>query len=229
MSDTPDDGDLRAAEYVLGLGDAGERRAFRAEIAGDAALARAVAGWERRLAPLAAGFAPVEPPPALWQRIAQSAFGTVTMRPAEPMPSGRAWARRLSAGAVGFALAASIAAVVILERPLPDEVPVAALLPKTAGAPVLVALSGPGGSLVIRAVGRLAAPAGHDYELWSLPAGAKAPVALGLFRHGQATVAASLVPTGSAQILVSLERRGGSPIGVPQGAVLWGGVYRGGG
>ena len=242
MSDSSDDADLRAGEYVLGLGDAAERRAFAAECATDAALAQAAADWERRLAPLALGFAPVEPPPGLWQRISRNAFTPVTSASAAsasvglasvgpasvgPPPSRGMWRARLGAGAIGFALAASIAAVMVGERaPPPQAVPVAALLPKTAEAPVLVALRAPDGRLEIRAVGPLAAPAGRDYELWSLPAGAKAPIALGLLRDGRATVR---TPTGDAQILVSLETSGGSPTGAPQGPVLWGGAYRAGG
>ncbi len=233
MSDSietgPADDDLRAGEYVLGLGDPAERRAFEAELAGHPALAGALAAWERRFAPMAVAFAPVEPPASLWARIERSAFGTGIAAAAPPSRPG-SWTRPLGAGVLGFALAASIAAVVLLERrPAPEPVPVAALLPKTAGAPVLVALREPGGGLVIRAVGTLAAPAGRDYELWSLPEHATAPVALGLLRDGVAVVAADRVPAGAGQILMSLERTGGSPTGLPQGPVLWGGAYRGGG
>lgn len=233
LSDTPEDDDLRAGEYVLGLGESAERHAFEAAFAADPALARAVARWERRLAPFAAGFAPVEPPAGLWPRIERSAFGSAA-RTVATAPSRGTWGDRLGAGAIGFALAAGIAVVVTREQAPPvivaspvlpiAAVPVAALLPKTAGAPVIVALGGPDGRLIIRAIGSLAAPAGKDYELWSLPANAKAPIALGLLRNGQATVTA---PAGAAQILVSLETSGGSPTGAPQGPVLWGGAYGG--
>ncbi len=238
MSDAPENDDLRAGEYALGLGEPAERRAFETEFGTDAALAGAVAGWEQRLAPLALGFAPAEPPPGLWPRIERSVFGGDALASVTPTPRGSGrprgvWAGRLGAGAIGFALAAGIAVVVTLERtPLAvvaspvvpiAAVPVAALLPKTAGAPVIVALREPDGRLIIRPVGSLTAPAGKDYELWSLPANAKAPIALGLLRGDQAVVTAS-----AGQILVSLETSGGSPTGAPQGPVLWGGAYGGG-
>ncbi len=70
-------------------------------------------------------------------------------------------------------------------------------------------------------MGRLAAPAGHDYELWSLADGASRPVALGLLRDGTAMVKAGRIGTGKGKLLVSLERAGGSSTGLPGGPVVW--------
>ena len=52
-----------AGEYVLGTLDADERRAAEARLAADASFRSAVAGWERRLQPLA-DLAPGAAPPA---------------------------------------------------------------------------------------------------------------------------------------------------------------------
>ncbi|MCQ8278842.1 anti-sigma factor [Acetobacteraceae bacterium KSS8] len=222
------DRDARAGEYVLGLGDAMERLAFEREMARDAALAAAVAEWERRLRPWLNAFRPMSPPQALWERLSRSAFGleSVTAIPAHPKASGR-----LLAGAIGFALAAGIAFAVVLGQPslLPSTtaLPVAALLPKSAAAPVLVVLRDNQGGLLIRSIGALNAPAGKGYELWSLPAGATRPVALGMLVDGKARVQANAIPAGRGLILVSLEASGGSPTGLPQGPVLWSGAFAG--
>ncbi|MDF9863785.1 anti-sigma-K factor RskA [Methylorubrum pseudosasae] len=67
----PAERDLRAAEYVLGTLDAGERAAFELERAVDPATEAAVRAWERRLAPLARAVPAIEPPAHIWQEIAR--------------------------------------------------------------------------------------------------------------------------------------------------------------
>src|SRR6476620_6110881 len=73
MSDDPtitgEDGHSLAAEYVLGVLDAGERRAAERRLAQDAAFAAEVAFWEERLGPLANEVPPVTPPAQVWSRI----------------------------------------------------------------------------------------------------------------------------------------------------------------
>jgi quercetin dioxygenase-like cupin family protein len=65
----PDDTDLLAAEYVIGVLDQTERAALASRLPGDDALRGAVAAWEARLVPLLES-APQTPPPAdLWSRI----------------------------------------------------------------------------------------------------------------------------------------------------------------
>ena len=62
LAPEPSDEALLAAEYVLGVLDAPARRAFAARMAKDAALAREVAQWQRRLSPMADEFEDVMPP-----------------------------------------------------------------------------------------------------------------------------------------------------------------------
>ena len=64
---TPDDADLAAAEYVLGVLPAEERRAAAERLERDAAFAREVERWEAFLLPLADAYRPEEPPP--WVKI----------------------------------------------------------------------------------------------------------------------------------------------------------------
>ncbi|MCQ8242545.1 anti-sigma factor [Rhizosaccharibacter radicis] len=231
MSDDPDfphDRGLRADEYVLGLGDATERLALEREMGSDVTLARVVAGWEQRLGPLLAGFRPVSPPQELWTRLSRSAFGkeNVTTSPARSIARGR-----LAAGALGFALAAGIAFAVVVGRslllPPAPPVPLAALVPRTAGAPVLLVWRDGDGGLLVRSIGAMEAPIGKGYELWSLRSESKIPVALGMLRNGKAMVAGSHVPAGPGLILVSLEAPDGSKTGLPQGPVLWSGAFPG--
>lgn len=68
----PDDVDTLAGNYVLGALDAEAMREVRAEARVNPLMDTAIAQWERRLTPLVAVIAPVEPPDALWQRLERS-------------------------------------------------------------------------------------------------------------------------------------------------------------
>src|SRR5260370_35750378 len=67
--DPANDGNLIAAEYVLGVLGAAERREVERRLAQEPALASEVAFWEERLAGLTDAVAPVAPPQAAWSRI----------------------------------------------------------------------------------------------------------------------------------------------------------------
>jgi anti-sigma-K factor RskA len=64
MSDTSgrEDRDLLAAEYVLGVLSAAERREAERRLQADLAFQRDVAFWEERLGGLASSIMPVTPP-----------------------------------------------------------------------------------------------------------------------------------------------------------------------
>jgi anti-sigma-K factor RskA len=68
MIENPDK-EVLAAEYVLGTLDAAERAQAQRLIASDPAFAAMVGDWERRLGELNVLVAPVEPPPAILERI----------------------------------------------------------------------------------------------------------------------------------------------------------------
>ncbi|MGZ8400965.1 MAG: hypothetical protein ACXWVI_06665 [Methyloceanibacter sp.] len=65
----PEDGRLTAAEYVLGVLDADQRRAAELRVARDMVFAREVAFWEERLGGLANAVPSVAPPRNGWARI----------------------------------------------------------------------------------------------------------------------------------------------------------------
>src|SRR5262249_26383955 len=64
-----EDSRLTAAEYVLGVLGAPERRAVEQRIARDQVFAREVAFWEERLGGLAEGIPAIAPPSNAWMRI----------------------------------------------------------------------------------------------------------------------------------------------------------------
>ena len=78
--DPADGGKLIAAEYVLGVLGAEERREVERRLAQEPALASEVAFWEERLTGLADAVAPVSPPQVTWSRI-ETAIGVAPRPP----------------------------------------------------------------------------------------------------------------------------------------------------
>jgi len=239
MSGAEDDRDLLAAEYVLGVLDGPERAEIIRRAERDAALSAAIADWEERLAPLASIVPPVAPPAALWQRVEGTCgLTTAPLSPAAEPP--RAAPARGFWGAIGFwrgttalgfGLAAAIAVVAVVNRPVPPapasapEIPVAsAVLASPKGTPAFVAEATPGKTLVLRPLARLTVASGKDYELWALPDGAKVPKALGVIAVAGQTVTMPPSLNGPMQLMVSLEQKGGSPTGLPTGPILFKGA-----
>jgi len=220
MSDTPNqDPDLLAAEYALGALDGAEREAVRARAEADPAFGRAVEAWNHRLTPLSRLTGDAVPPPDLWARIAAST-STATIIPLQaPRRTLRFW----QAGtAAALAIAAGLAAFILVRPPPPQAV---AVLTPANGAPVLLAFAMPNGDLMVRPAGRLAqVPAGHDMELWALPAGAARPHSMGVLPAAGREM--PTMPATGTRILVSLEPKGGSPTGQPTGPVIYSGQLR---
>src|SRR5262245_8734610 len=138
----------------------------------DAALARAVAEWEGRLAPLAGAVQPVRAPAGVWPRIETRLGGT---RAAASWWDRVAFWRPLGLLATG-AMAALLAVVALLPGVKPPAVETApaayiAVLsdPKTQR-PVLVATAARrDGRLSVRALDPAILPAGASLELWAVP------------------------------------------------------------
>ena len=110
MSDTPDhiapedESRVLAAEYVLGVLSAEERRAVEARMAEQASFAREVEDWEERLGGMASYVSPATPPAHTWFRI-QASLGeqplTTAVRPPSVWQSLSFW-RGLSLGSAIF-------------------------------------------------------------------------------------------------------------------------------
>jgi anti-sigma-K factor RskA len=226
-----------AAEYVLGVLEGAERDGVVRRADNDEALSRAIAAWEVRLAPLAAIVPAVAPPAGLWQRVEAScglmaASLSPVARPSTPARARGFWDALgfwRGATALGFGLAAAIAVVAVINRPVPQApapaplIPVASavLAPSSGGAPAFVAEATPDKTIVLKPLERLSLAEGKDYELWALPDGATVPKALGVISAEGQTVTLPASLKAPMQLMVSLEQKGGSPTGLPQGPVLW--------
>lgn len=242
MSDSPEDRDLLAGIYVLGVLDLEECRAVEDMARLDPAMAEAIEAWQNRLAPLATLVAPVAPAVTLWPRIASSlgieaaphplpaAVGVVQAdSPGQgaPRPSmaGRIWRSTgfwRSSTAAALAIAAGVAAFTLFQPP-PAPRFTAALAPFHAPGAVFIAETEADGALLVRPIAPVSVQPGKDLELWALPPGAKRPQPLGVLPAiGKRVTGLKLA--ADTQIMISLEPQGGSPTGLPTGPVLWAGT-----
>jgi len=228
----PDDRDLVAAEYAIGVLDGDEWAAASARYDHDADFAAEVRRWRQRLSPLYRDVADEDVAPPLWERIAAAT------RPRAAPPAQRLAAWRASAVAA-TALAAGLAAVLVLQsvRVAPPAEPrVVTRVVAAPIAPVVFAqLLEPGGkgNVVARydaADARLHVRAsdlpksGGTPELWVIAEGG-APKSLGLIeRSGSRSLAIDpavrpLLRAG-ATLAITLEDAATAPHRAPTGDIL---------
>ena len=220
-----DGGNLIAAEYVLGVLSAQERREVARRIEQEPALAAEVAFWEERLGGLADTVAPVAPPAAAWSRIEAAIGDGASAAPA----AGSLWQSLTFWKTFGIAsatlAAACIAALAYIGLVPSARAPLMATLAGSVGQPSFVAaITTTGNSLVIVPAALLTNDP-RAFELWLIPSGETRPRSLGLIQPGQPirlTIPPDLVGrvTPDATLAVSLEPPGGSPTGQPTGPVI---------
>jgi anti-sigma-K factor RskA len=215
-----------AAEYALGTLRGAARARFKRWMREDAAIARAVAEWEGRLAPMAQSVAPRRPPARLWREI------EARLGPSASSRRGFLW-RGLGLVASGAAAALVLMTFVpALQRP-PAAGYVALLSDARTQKPVLMVSARRNETrLWVRTLDPAIQVSDASLELWALPKGGK-PKSLGLIsdterpgvNHAVLRMAAVADKTlADVPILaVSLEPRGGSPTGAPTGPVLYSG------
>ena len=223
----PPPGDM-AAEYVLGVLDARERRAAEARIASDTGFSRDVAFWESRFMPLLAEIPAVPVPDYVWVRI-RSALGIApAKRAGQPRPGlweSLAFWRLLASGA--FAAAAACA-IVLFNAPRTVEpvasAPIVSTLADDNGVPGFVAIVDRAkASMTITPLA--SAPVdGRAQELWLIPEG-RAPISLGLLDATRAQIVQipdSLLAEirGGALFAVTLESPEGAPHAAPAGPII---------
>ena len=219
--DPADGGKLIAAEYVLGVLGAEERREVERRLAQEPVLASEVAFWEERLTGLADAVAPVSPPQATWSRI-ETAIGVAPRLPS--VWQSLAFWRSFGIASATLA-AASIAALAYIGLVPSARAPLMATLGGSVGQPNFVAaVTASGNSLVIVPAALLTNDP-RAFELWLIPAGVTRPRSLGLIQPGQpirleipSDLAGRVTP--DATLAVSLEPPGGSPTGLPTGPVI---------
>jgi anti-sigma-K factor RskA len=221
MAAAEDELDILAGEYAIGALPSEERAALEQRLAGEPELARRVAEWETRLAPLSEELPALTPPPEVWQRIRRS-----IAQP--PRPAARAaWWDRLGLWR-GWAVTATAAALALLGWVLATPPPapgleLLAVLDDPNGRPLWVIQAAPDASRLIARPLEEGAPAGRVPELW-------------LLREGQVISLGILASTGTSEpavqgpargelrpgdrLAVSIEPPGGSPTGRATGPVV---------
>ena len=203
MTALPDDDDLKAAEYVLGVTGLAERQAAEAQARRDPAFAARIAEWEAHFAGLDTEFASA-PAPDLMPKIEARLFPKAAR--------GSRWQRFWGVGPAIAVLALAAWFAFIPGRPDLTAV----LATQAQGVSYQAALTG--GELTITRVAGEPADGTHDYELWIIR-GKDAPVSLGVLpaEGGRLTLA----DVGEGMVLaVTLEPKGGSPTGAPTGPIV---------
>ena len=213
---------LTAAEYVLGVLGAAERRQAQQRLAHDEAFASEVAFWEERLGVLADAVAPVAPPDRAWSRIARAVRMPDPSQPRESLWRSLPFWRSFAIGAAALA-AASIGGLTFVAIS-PPRAPLLATLGTSSGQPTFVAAINAGGTSLTVVPAALLTQDPRAMELWLIPAGDK-PHSLGLISPARPVridvpreLAARMTP--DTALAVSMEPPGGSPTGQPTGPVI---------
>ena len=217
--------DLLAAEYVLGVLGAEERRQAEFRLASEPGFAAEVASWEARLGGLAEGIPAVAPPAMVWEGI--EARLSASLKPVTEHAGiwqSLAFWRTFAIASAALA-AASMAGLVYLAQAPSQRAPLLARLNAESGQASFVAAVSEGGDRVtIVPAALLSGGQQKAFELWLIPPGDK-PHSLGLIdpsRPVRINVPKSLLPqvNSNAVLAVSLEPPGGSPTGQPTGPVI---------
>lgn len=211
--------DTRAAEYVLGVLSAAERREVQRQLATDPVLRAEVEHWEDRLAPLVSEVSAVEPPTHLWRGIEEriGTSGETGLRRSR-WESLVFW-RSMAFGAAALA-AASLAALIYVGTIAPPMRPMVA---NVAGAQSsFVAAIDPASRRLTIIPSSVVKIDQHSLQLWLIASGGK-PQSLGLIESAMPVhviLPAQIVVAADATLAVSLEPPGGSPTGQPTGPVI---------
>lgn len=235
----PPSADLRAGEYVLGVLDASTRRDVEARIEREPEFAARVSAWERVLAPLLDGVAPVEPGAHVWPRVRRAIGG------APATAAGAPWWRRVGVwqGATALATAAAIAAIVVGRTPqAPDAVgvppvivaeaepapevpmPVTRLLHEDGTPGWMAAVDTAKGTVTMTPIPQHEPPAGTAGELWVIAPGSK-PVSLGVVSMTHMHTidvpdAARPMLVRGAVLAITMEPEAGIPHAAPTGDAI---------
>lgn len=217
-----------AAEFVMGSLPEDERAEFEHALARDFALQQAVYYWQDQLLPMSRMLKPVEPAPAVWNRIARS-----LEEAARPSVSSAKspWWEGLTFWRSGALAAALVAAVLALQLLRPIDVPVVesvryvAVLqsPDKKDAGWIVEAS-TGGKLRLTPLGTTTVAAQKTLQFWTKAQGASGPTSLGLVPPDRVTeIDVARLPTLEREQLfeLTLEPEGGSTIGRPTGPILY--------
>lgn len=240
---TKRDLDILAGEYALGTLDARERAEAERLKVSDAAFARAVSDWEKRLAPLSEAIPEVRAPASAWSKIeavlaspvsaGRSSLADLADQLVELKRSLSVW-RYATMTAMAAAIALAIVWVGGLESPFLQQPPaeryVAMLQSDKGETGFVITMDMHGKQFAIRPISAQA-PANNSYELWAIMKDSqKPPMTLGLV--GTEAYAMMDAPLEidrkelekGVQLAVSMEPLGGAPAGKPMGPVMFAGL-----
>jgi anti-sigma-K factor RskA len=214
-----------AAEYVLGTLPRRARRRFERLMAEDPALARVVAAWVDRLAPIDTATPAEQPPAGVWRAVearVAAAAGAARLPAAHRRFGSLAFWRGLAIAACAAAAGLIIYIGEFSRRTGPLAPTVVAVLADQSGDPSWIAMTGPReGEVSVSAVGSRVEDTRHSLELWGIAGGAPRPLGLLPRKPGNAaTIRADQLPPPGDLLAVSLEPPDGSPTGLPTGPVL---------
>lgn len=214
------------AEFALGLLDAAEHERVARLIAVDPALRQELRMWRTRFQSLDSEF-PDEPvPTAGWDKLEMRLFGSAAKPASSVWDSLILW-RGLFAGALAVAV---VAIGINVSRPIapsPEEfaVQLVAALQAQEGSGVEFVAFYDSANSTVKLIGLSgAAVPDKDYELWYIK-GTDAPVSMGVVPV-DARTEITIAPDTRANfdegtvLAVTLEQKGGSPTGAPQGALV---------
>ena len=231
-----EDIDGTAAEYVLGSLDVDERKEVAARRRTDAVLDQAIKAWETRLGPLNDHTPGIEPPPFVFQRLADRLWAGEgqSIKPTRTPKSRRSM---FVAGACALAACLALAFVWFRDLPGIPQAFIAQLQPNGAGTLLEddqnvwtpfgfeVSFDLRASTIVVSPVAAGASSSRH-YQLWLLPRDRAPPISLGLIALPETTTwpwLATYPPDDliNTMLAVSLEPKGGSPIGIPSGPLVF--------
>lgn len=219
-----DDG-LLAAEYVIGVLSAEDRKAVERRMRSDSEFAALVEAWEVHFSPLADDYEDEPPPPEIKQALDRRLFGAKRpkARTGALWESLALWRGLTAAALVGLAIAVAVPALMPPERPAfgPQLV---TFLDGEGNVARFIAVYDPARERIglYRIAGESAA--GRDFQLWVIE-GDQPPASLGVIPEGD-TISVQPGPalrrkiSDEATFAISLEPEGGSPTGAPTGPIV---------
>ena len=212
-----------AAEYVLGTLPSRARRRFERLLAEDPELARVVAAWADRLAPIDTATPAEQPPARVWRAVeARIAAGVAPLLSGHRRFGSLAFWRGLAVAACAAAAGLIIYITGFPRSAGPLAPTVVAVLADQSGDPNWIAIAGPRrGEVSVSVIRSQSEDARHAFELWGISGGTPHPLGLLPRQSGNAaTILADQLPPPGELLAVSLEPPDGSPTGLPTGPVL---------
>ena len=156
--------DLMAAEYVLGVLDAGARQRVETRIASDRVFAKMVESWQSRFEPLDEDYESVAPPPMVKAALDKRLFAATEAKAPGLFQSLAFW-RGLSLASLALAAFVVVPEFIRREPQVAKVIPIVAPMQADTGEVRFVALYEPGSDEI--RVTRVKAEKGadRDYEL----------------------------------------------------------------